>query len=126
MRNQKADGELYYQLMDRIEDEEREAWREALAPVLSLESQLLEGLPENKAFLYSNIIAALGEIITPRMVGLEAHAFDCGWSVSRDDLTAVVNDTGHHVSELKTEAKDLATFLAQHHLGSDSLLELIV
>ncbi len=128
MSSQEADRELYYQLMDAQEDEERQAWREALEPALNLERELLGGLPENKALLYSNVVSALCEVVTARMVLLEANAFDCG---HRGDPVATASAVQRHLSEVKAEAERLSAFLAEHNLGSgqvagQSSLELFV
>jgi hypothetical protein len=37
-------------------------------PALNLERELLEGLPENKALLYSDVVSAVCEVVTARMV----------------------------------------------------------
>ena len=117
MSSQEADRELYYQLMDRIEDEERETWQEALEPVLNLERELLGDLPEDKVLLYASIVSALSDIGTARMVLLEAHAFNSGRSI--EDLSS--SEIQHHLSEVKAASGKMPEFLREHRFDSEGL-----
>ena len=117
MSSQEADRELYYQLMDRIEDEEREAWREALEPVLNLERELLGDLPEDKVLLYASIVSALSDIGTARMVLLEAHAFNSGRSV--EDLSS--SEIQRYLSKVQAAAVETSEFLREHRFDSEGL-----